>query len=289
MNGGTTPSDSPDSTILDSIYSDRTHPRARYRGAFRISLGISVLIHLVAIALYPSFFSGIPEASMDPGGFIQPLALQGTELVNLLELPEDEDPETPPPPEEELDPTVPIIPVTVGAPGVDAPPSALVDPSELPPGPTAAERIRPKAGDLRFWAPVDPDRTALTREELMRLQLIAEMEAMNDSAALAAELANRATDWTYTDDEGKRWGVSPGQLHLGDLTLPLPFGFGPSAMQRERAEERLWAWDEIERGAASGELLRSWKDRDAAIRERMNALRKPDTTGVGGRDRRPPS
>jgi hypothetical protein len=129
---------------------------------------------------------------------------------------------------------------------------------------------------------VNPERTALSREELMRLQLIAKLEVLNDSAALAAELARRATDWTYTDEDGKKWGVSPGKIHLGDLTIPLPFGFGMAPGQRERAEDRLWAWDEIERGATTGELLRSWKDRDEAIRERMNARRKPDTTGVGG-------
>ena len=284
MNGRIPPSESPDPT-----FPDRVHPRSRYRGAFRISLGVSAVVHLLAIALYPSFFSGIPEANLEAGGFIQPLGPSGTELVNLLEIPESEDPETPPPPEDEPDPLVPIVPVSVRPQGLDAPSSALVDPNEGPPGPTAAERIRPKAGDLRFWAPVDPERTALTQEEYMRLRLIAELEAQNDSAALAAERASRSTDWTHTDDEGKKWGVSPGKIHLGDLTLPMPFGFGPNAMQRERAEERLWAWDEIERGSASGELLRSWKARDRAIRERMNAQRKPDTTGVGGGGFHPPN
>jgi len=225
---------------------------------------------------------------MESGGFLQPLTPQGTELVNLLELPAEEDPETPETPEEVPQPEVPVIPVEARPTGVVGPP-VPEQPALGPPGPTAAERIRPKEGDLRFWAPVSPERTALSREELMRLRLIAELEAMNDSAAVAAELARRATDWTYTDDEGKSWGVSPGKIHLGDLTLPMPFGFGPSAMQRERAEDRLWAWDEIERGAATGELLRSWKDRDRAIRERMNADRRPDTTRVGGRGPHPPN
>jgi hypothetical protein len=260
---------------------DRVHPRIRYRGVFRISLGISAAIHFLAIALYPSFFSGIPEAGLDYGGYLQLLSQRGTELVNLPEFPVDQEPEAPPP-EEEPEPEVPVIPVEDLPTGVVAPPGPE-QPAEGPPGPTAAERIRPKAGDLRLWAPVAPERTAPSREELMRLQLIARLEAGTDSAAIAAELARRATDWTYTDEEGKKWGVSPGKIHLGDLTLPMPFGFGPSAMQRERAEERLWAWDEIERGAATGELLRSWKDRDKAIRERMNAQRRPDTTGVGRR------
>ena len=281
MIGRSSPPESPDSTFPDPV-----HPGARYRGAFRISLGISALIHILVIALYPSFFSGIPEANREFGGYIQPLSPQGTELVNLVEIPATQEVEAPPQPEEEPEPEIPVDPVQARPSGVVAPPG-VEQPTEGPLGPTAAEMIRPKAGDLRFWAPVDPERTALTREELMRLQLIAELEIMNDSAAIAAELAARATDWTYTDDEGKKWGVSPGKIHLGDLTLPLPFGFGASAHQRERDEERLWAWDQIQRGAASGELLRSWKDRDQAIRERMNAQRKPDTTRTGGGGRLP--
>ena len=284
MNRRTPPSKSP-----ASAFPERAHPGVRYRGVFRISLGISAIIHVLAISLYPSFFSGIPQANQEFGGYIQPLIPQGTELVNIIELPASQEAERPPPPEEEPpEEALPQTPPAGDPTGIVAPPG-LERPGEGPEGPTAAERIRPKAGDLRLWAPVDPERTALSREELMRLQLIAEIEAMNDSAAIAAELARRATDWTYTDDEGKKWGVSPGKIHLGDLTLPMPFGFGPSAQQRERAEDRLWAWDEIERGAATGDLLRSWKDRDQAIRERMNAQRKPDTTGVGGRSRYPPN
>ena len=117
----------------------------------------------------------------------------------------------------------------------------------------------------------------------MRLQLVARLEALNDSLARAEQRAVDAMDWTYTDDEGKQWGVSPGKIHLGDLTLPMPFGFGTSAGQRERAEDRLWAWDEIEASAARGAVINSWKDRDRAIRERMNAQRRADTTRAGGR------
>jgi hypothetical protein len=270
-------------SAFESPYSglpDWFDPRTRYRGARRIAFGVSVVVHVVAIVLYPSFFSGIPAADSEYGGFLQPLIPPGTELVNLVELPPDPE-QDPMPPEEEPDPEIPIIPVQIRPTGIEAAPG-LEPPTEGPLGPTAAERICPKPGDLRYWAPVAPERTALSREEVMRLQLAAELEAMNDSAAMAAELERRATDWTYTDEEGKRWGVSPGKIHLGDLTLPMPFGFGMSAHDRERAQDRLWAWEEIERGAVTGELLRTWKDRDKAIRERMNAERKPDTTRTGG-------
>jgi len=264
----------------DTVRRARMHPRARYRGAFRVSLAVSALIHLVAIALYPSFFSGIPEAGRVFGGYTQPFRPEGTELVNLRELPAEEAMDRPPAPEEEPQVERPVAPVVRPSAALGEPGPELPSPPAL--GPTAAERIRPKADDLRLWAPVSPERTELSREEVMRLQLLARIEAANDSAAMAAEAAARATDWTYTDDEGRKWGVSPGKLHLGGLTLPLPFGFGAAAGQRERAEDRLWAWDEIERGAATGALNNSWKERDRAIRERMNAQRKPDTTRTGG-------
>jgi hypothetical protein len=257
------------------------HPRDRYRGAFRISLGISALLHVLAISLYPSFFSGIPEAGQVFGGYLQPLTPAGTEIVNLVELPADQDPENLPPPEEEPEIETPIAPATVRPLGLDAP-SGLDALHDRPAAPSAAEALRPRRGDLRYWAPVSEERTALTEEEILRLRFIAELEAVNDSAALAEQRAADAMDWTYTDEDGKRWGVSPGKLHLGDLTLPMPFGFGTSPAQRERAEDRLWAWDEIQQSAATGAVRNSWKERDKAIRERMNAQRRADTTGTGG-------
>lgn len=263
----------------DFQHPPRVHPRVRYRGMFRISLGISALLHLLAISLYPSFFSGIPKAGQDFGGFLQSNP-PGTELVNLIETPPEQDPDTPLPPDQ-IEPEAPGFPVTVAPPGIDVSPGLeALDPSRF--GTTAAERLRPRAGDLRYWAPVSEERTALSEAEILRLRFVAELEAANDSVASASERAAAAQDWTYTDDEGKRWGVSPGKIHLGDLTLPMPFGFGTSAGQRERAEDRLWAWDQIQSGATSGAINNAWKERDKAIRERMNAQRKPDTTRTGG-------
>jgi len=257
------------------------HPRARYRGAYRISLGISALLHLLAISLYPSFFSGIPEAGQDFGGYLQPLTPTGTEIVNLVELPPDQDPENLPPPEAEPEVETPTVPTTVRPPGLDAP-SGLDALPDRPASPSAAEALRPRRGDLRYWAPVPEERTALSEAEVLRLRFLAELEAANDSAALARAREEAATHWTYTDEDGKRWGVSPGKLHLGDLTLPMPFGFGTSVAQRERAEERLWAWDEIQQSAATGAVRNTWKERDKAIRERMDAQRRADTTRTGG-------
>lgn len=196
--------------------------------------------------------------------------------MNLRETPEDPL-ETVAPSEEEPEPeAAPTASVGVGEPGeeVERAPEGV-------PGPTAAERLRPTAGDLRIWAPVNPEITRLSEEEIMRLLLSAELESAADSAALAAELARRSMDWTYTDDEGRRWGVSPGKIHLGDVTIPMPFGFGAPPMVREQNAERLWAWDDIERGAARKGVQDFWKERAEAIRRRMDAERRPDTTGIG--------
>ncbi len=110
----------------------------------------------------------------------------------------------------------------------------------------------------------------------MRLQLLAEIEATADSAATEERAARRLKDWTYTDSEGRKWGVSPGKLHLGDLTLPFPL------LLREQGRELGpgLGMGADPGGCGQGRLLRSWKERDKAIRERMNAERKPDTTRV---------
>jgi hypothetical protein len=243
-------------------------------------MGISAVLHLVAIALYPSFSQGIPEWAPRFGGPAPLSVPQGIELVNLEELPASPDAEIPLP-REEPEPEMPVVTVEVAEPEVAGPPgpdrpAAFEAEAEEPL--TAAERLRPRAGDLRLWAPVDPELARLSEEQIMRLMLIAELEALGDSMALAEELARQALDWTHTDSEGRKWGVSPGKLHLGDLTLPLPFAFGAPPGRAEQVRDRMWEWDAIERGAATGEIMRTWRERDEQIRRRMEAQRRPDTT-----------
>jgi len=240
-------------------------------------MGASVLVHLVALLLYPSFMTSISETGRSLGAYLPP-ALRGTELVNIVELPAELDPEAVPP-EEVLEPDVPVIPLEVSDPGVEGFP-VLEEPPEAYTGPTIAELLRPRAGDPRIWAPIDRELTQLSEEEVLRLLLAIEIEAMADSAATMEELARRATDWTYTDSEGKRWGVSPGKIHLGDLTLPMPFGFSAPPGSIEEMNGRIWEWDVINRGASSAAARQAWKDADEAIRRRREAQRRPDTTRV---------
>jgi hypothetical protein len=258
--------------------SARYRSRSGYRRAFWVSLGISALFHLGMVLLYPSLLVRAPVWSPPFGPSALPARPLGTELLNLQELPAEENPDVLPP-EEIPDTEVPAV--EIRSPDVGAgenPETDLL--RSLAPGPTAAERLRPRAGDLRLWAPVDPELTKLSETELMRLLLSAELEDLADSMAVAEELARRATDWTYTDDEGRKWGVSPGKLHLGDITIPLPFGFGVAPFTREQNAARLWAWDDINQAAGRKGVQDVWKERAEAIRRRMEAERKPDTTGV---------
>ena len=90
-------------------------------------------------------------------------------------------------------------------------------------------------------------------------------------------------DWTYTDDDGKRWGVSPGRIHLGDITLPLPFGFGTAVGKRDEVNDLLWQWDELYRQGVRAEVAETWRDRAEAIRMRRDRERtaiQPDTSRV---------
>jgi hypothetical protein len=240
-------------------------------------MAVSALIHLALLLLYPSFVTSVPEVGRVLGGY-SPLVYQGTELVNIVELPAEQEMDVRTP-EEVVEPDVPFIPVEVPLPGAGGLPGTD-RPEEEYLGPTVAELLRPRAGDLRIWAPVDRDLARLSDEEKLRLLLAIEIEAMADSAAILSELARRATDWTYTDSEGKRWGVSPGKIHLGDLTLPMPFGFSAPPGAMEEMNGRIWEWDVINRGAASAETRRAWKDADEAIRRRKEAERRPDTTRV---------
>lgn len=259
----------------DARPSSGARPRSGYRRVFWISIGISALLHVSALFFYNTLLIQAPTFSPTFSATGPTVRPAGTELVNLQELPADQEVL---PPEEIRETELPAVAVEAVEIGEEDPSADLA--RSLAPGPTAAERLRPSAGDLRFWAPVDPEITALREEQIMRLLLSAELEDLADSMAFAEELARRGTDWTYTDDEGRRWGVSPGKLHLGDITLPLPFGFGAPPMAREQNAARMWAWDDINQAAARQGVQDVWKERAEAIRRRMEAERRPDTTRV---------
>lgn len=246
------------------------------------AFAISAALHLVAIAVYPRLFQ---REFGDPTPFLLPVtseAVGGMEVIQVVEVAADqpdapaepEDLEDAPPPREEIQ--GPVVRDAVEEEG-----------GLVAPGPTAAERLRPRLEDRRLWAPVDRALSELTLEQRLELEMAGRLEAWQDSVEAAAEAERAMTDWTFTDEDGGRWGVSPGQIHLGDLTLPLPFGFGVNPGRREESAYRAWEWEELQRQQVEGQVRGSWKERARAIRERRDRERqqaRPDTAGVN-RDR----
>lgn len=251
---------------------DRADPDRSRPGGIRVvlvSLAASVLLHLLLVGVYQYFVGRLdaPVGPLDPPEVVtQP---EGLRVVELPDLPEpapdpeaaeplDEDPEDEPEPEE----TEPDADV---AEGTDEADEAAED------GPTVAEILRgSEEGDARIWRPVAPERTALTPEERARLRLRGRVDALSDSLLAEEERLRSVTDWTFTDEDGNRWGISPGRIHLGDTSVPLPFGFSapPSVDDIGRSE-----WERIRQGAEREAVRESWRERAEAIRERRDAER----------------
>ncbi len=148
--------------------------------------------------------------------------------------------------------------------------------------------MRVRGSDARLWRPAMPEAFALTEAQRMQLQLEGRLEEWADSVALAIDAEYALTDWTRTDDQGRRWGISPGQIHLGGITIPLPFYFGGNSIQREQAARRAWEDSDILNGANAQIVRSSWRDRAEAIRRRRDRDRDgnaavADSTGGSGR------
>jgi hypothetical protein len=240
-------------------------------------MGVSVALHVVALLLYPSLVQRSTTArlpfSLPSGGGPQP----GMTVITVVTVEDEALVERPAEPD-----VVERLEEPTAAPGAPEL-GGVPDRGLVAPGPSAAERLRPHLRDARLWRPLDPELNELTLEQRLELELAARITQLNDSLDAEAEAERALTDWTYTDSEGKRWGVSPGQIHLGDVTIPLPFGFGIPVGKRDEVARRAWEWEEIQRGAVTGAVRDSWKERAQAIRERRDrerAAARPDTSGV---------
>ena len=242
-------------------YAHKDHGMA-HRRALAVGVGASAVLHLVVILLY-----GVVVTQWGPGETL--VAVQSvsgfTSNMRVVRVVEIALPAlTPEPPEELLEPNAEAASVSNAGPPV----SGDVDLDEPGRGRSAAEVLRVTSSDPRLWREAMPELFELTEAQRMELELAGRLEEWADSVAevVAAEYA--LTDWTTTDDQGRRWGVSPGQLHLGDITLPLPFYFSGNSLQREAAARRAWEDQNILNGAAAQALRSSWRERAEAIRTR---------------------
>jgi hypothetical protein len=242
-----------------------------HRRALAVGIGASAVVHVFLILLYGSFMTewGAPETVLALDS--RASAFSDMRVIQVVEI---EPPVLAPELPDELPvPTADIQPDLVDAGLADADPFEL---DERPRGRSAASQLRVVSSDTRLWRQAMPEAFELTEGKRLELEIAGKLEEWADSVAGAIEAELALTDWTTTDDQGRKWGVSPGQLHLGDLTLPLPFYFGGNAWQRDQANRRAWEDQDIARGVDAQALRSSWRERADAIRRRREGDRDED-------------
>ena len=271
---------------------DGAHRRGLGRRPVLVGIGISVAVHAALLLSY-AWLARMPEtrAIMVPVPPI-PVEATGIEVLRIVEVAAADlgDPLEPEPIAEVEEPEV----------AVEAP--ELIDDREVfiaERQRSAAERLRLNAGDPRLWASIAPELLEASDEDLLQARLAILIAEGNDSVRAEAEAFARSLDWTYTDDDGKRWGLSPGMIHLGDVAIPLPFGFGaPYDYNGDRAE-MAFRFNDIQRAAGTLAARQSWRQRaevmrkrreerraeESAARARTGAVVKPDTTSRGRQPR----
>jgi hypothetical protein len=268
---------------------DAPHARRSERGRtpWLVGIAASVGLHLVALLLY-SGITFIPTVTVTPPAR-GASTLDGLQLIDVVVADEEEDEEEARDDEAVAEPE-PAPEVQVGQeaastedPEGQTPLDAVAgDDREWIP---AAERLRVAEVDPRFLT-INPEGQYMGAEEILGLDLDIALAAVRDSLNAAQDRADDALDWTWTDADGKRWGISPGKIHLGDLTLPLPGWqqMGSSPWNREAEMERARRDAEIDRQAVTGLILQTWEERFRAMRERRDRARAdqrgtpPDTT-----------
>jgi hypothetical protein len=249
----------------------RRTERRRYGGILVLGLVVSALFHFVTFRTV-SFQLQLDRAALPPPPVrmidVAP-AMQAYDLIPV---------------------TVDVPPIEVQIrerqllreaerPDLQAPAAELPGvrpPAERIPSASVRERLQFRMGSARdVWRPPPPaDPGELSPAERVHDRVAARLQEQNDSAAAAAAAAERALDWTVADGEGRRWGVSPGQIHLGDVTLPLPFAFAPAPGRRDEFAGRIRTFEEIQYQAAQVEGRQIVEDRAKAMRERIDRDRR---------------
>lgn len=272
--------------------------RDRYRSGRRLAWGIviSLVVHLLTFLVAPRIrFWGTSPVDFDRSVVPVRRTLPEMQALRIRIVPDATTPESTTSPEE--DPARERVPVP-RTPPVRAPRQSATAPTPTGAEETRvddvrarrspAERMRPEYVVPRLWErpdpPPEPEKSDFDR---VRERVYARIEALNDSLALEGEAARRATDWTFTDKDGKKWGISPGQIHLGGVSLPLPIILSPPPDKAREARDRAGKGAEIDRQADRARIRGTFDEQVRATRERRDRERteaKRDTAKAGGKD-----
>jgi hypothetical protein len=158
------------------------------------------------------------------------------------------------------------------------------------PGVATAPGADPLRGRLEYravpdrdeiWRPVE--RVELSADEFARQRLAARLDALNDSIALEAGAAAKATDWTKRTADGGRWGVTKDSIYIGDRAVKNIVQLQPPPGRRDEIAGRIRTFGEIQYQVNRIEGDNIIDDRIKAIRARMDAERaKRNATTSGG-------
>ncbi|HEX7118955.1 MAG TPA: hypothetical protein VF212_09215 [Longimicrobiales bacterium] len=258
--------------------SPRRVPRPSFRRALAIGLAVSLVVHLLVLLFaWQTTLVPVPKRAEAP----PILADAGGErnvmrVERIVPVPDAvPDVRAPVQPERE-EPTPAPRPAAPAGPGAA---EAEAEPARDVP---ATSRLRPRMGDPRLWTrpdvPPPPEPSDIQR---VRARIASRLGVWNDSVAAEAGRAADALDWTFKDGNGGKWGISPGKLHLGGITLPLPIPGGGPSPKREESEERAREDAAILDQAARAGADQNFKDRVKAIRERKDRERSEKKSGGG--------
>lgn len=157
---------------------------------------------------------------------------------------------------------------------------------------TNAQRLRPQYADDRVWfeiraRPLYGDRLARYARADSAVRSI--LRDWLDSLQLDEEQRRKALDWTLGEGD-ERWGISPEGLHLGNVTIPIPFGLAPGGPQRREFEQALRDLQEIQNQELRREIDETREERAAEMRkrsqeevDRRKRAEETDSTRVDGR------
>lgn len=248
----------------------RFHRNRRERVVFFVALGIAALIHAVLFLTVSFDIDVAPRALLRGPARVYRVDPQlQTYEIEIVQAP-DVPVVLPPREEPAVLATPPRLPLQ--APVVPGPVAPA--PSPDPGVPSALERLSRGYGNPELFGEVGPlPLEELTERDLLRLRLESLLGMYNDSLAAEAAARTRATDWTTRDASGNRWGISPGKIHLGKITLPLPFGFSAPPGRREEVAARVRSWYETQSQASRLEAEETFEARVKALRDRQKAQR----------------